>query len=449
MADIINITDNATEVVAALNEATSGEFSVSMTATEFVGEVNDALDAGASVSDTSTELVGKINEAADAEPVAAPDPVKFLHYSDPHGVNYYHPTDPAYAYTTNKAVKMMTDSTDTDYDADIAFTILSGDNLAANYASGYYEGMRLAAVAADTNTNGNHLVIMGNHDAGDQVYGRSHATMLTGLKSLMTNAGVTYGGEDAAYWHKDYALSNGGKLRVFGTDEYDYGATSMTYDAVITSAQKDWFIGLLKGLGNKDYFIVVTHKPPFNGNGASAIAKRAVNKFCSSQLYDWVSENTMNTFAEIINAYKNGTTYGTEDWSGKAGQATFLCHLCGHIHGDYHGAHLTYSDQLVLCIDTCKSSVTDYEYGLGADCSDLLTRTTGIILNKVTIDFENERITIDRIGDKVTTARTVDSSTYPHDAGDTQGKEYPSITRDTITFDYTTAQVVESEVNNE
>lgn len=440
MADLINIDNTAAEVVAALDDY--GDFSVGMTATEFVGEVNDALDAGASVSDTATVLVGKINEAADAEPVAAPDPVKFLHYSDPHGTDYYHPQDKAWARTTNKAVKMMTDTDDADYDADIAFTVLSGDNLAANYASGYYEGMRLAVLDADTNTNGNHLVIMGNHDAGDTVYGRSHANMVTGLKSLMANASVTYGGDGCAYWHKDYSLSNGGKLRVIGTDEYDYGTTQMTYNAVITSAQKAWFIGLLKQLTDKDYFIVVCHKPPFNGTGATAIAKRAANKFCSSQLYDWVSENTMKTFAEIINAYKNNTAYGNEDWSGKAGDATFLCHLCGHIHGDYHGPHLAYSDQLVLCIDTCKSGVTNYEYGQGADCSDLLTRTTGIILNKVTIDFENERITIDRIGDKVTTARTVDSSTYPHDAGDTQGKEYPALTRDTITFDYTTAQVV-------
>lgn len=63
---------------------------------------------------------------------------------------------------------------------------------------------------------------------------------------------------------------------------------------------------------------------------------------------------------------------------------------------------------------------------------------TGILLNKVTIDFAKHQVKVDRIGAKNVPARTIDKVNDSHDVGDSHddGYTYPALTRDTITFGF-------------
>lgn len=305
----------------------------------------------------------------------------------------------------------------------------------------------------------------------------------------MANAAPIFGGEGKAYWHKDFPLTNGGKLRLIATDEYDIGTgySGFGNTTIYQPSQIEWLVGLLNGLTRKDYFILCTHNYPM-GSQHNVLAEgealpsiksfRAANKFCSNYLWDWgVSSNgNMAIFADIVNAYLKGTsisntykpysgtpvTVGKDanddldvDFSGVTSKAAFVCFLCGHLHGEVCHRHPVYNGQngrsalLVLDIDCAKNAAT---IGNNAgDESDIPTASrTGVLMNKVTIDFAKHQVKVDRIGAKNVPARTIDKVNDQHDAGDSHvdGYTYPAVTRDTITFDFTTAQMVESEVSN-
>lgn len=424
----LNVENTANELVAALGEY--GDFSTDMTATEFVGEVNTAFpDADVSVNDSATTLVARINNAEYAEP---PEPFMFLHYSDSHGVYQ----------SASKAAGMVGDPTREDYDADLAFAINTGDGTSNTQMTNA--------------NNGKHYVIFGNHDASD-VYSKNYANMVAAIRNWLPNPSVDtdfhFGGENKAYWYKDFILSNGRKLRLFGTCEYEYfdGDGSYLYTSVVSQSQVDWLIAKLDELGEDDYFIVATHKPSVPSDSLGIKNRRNMNKFCSSNLWTWdTGGGAQVIFSKIVDAYKNkrkienytNTAYNSvvtinKDWT-NASPATFLCFLCGHVHGDYHGSTPDLSNLLMFDIDTCRASA-------GADDeSDIPTsvRTANgnILINKVTVDFEHKRIRVDRIGSQEVPARIVgeNAAVYAHDAGDPNGNgyTYPAVTRDHITFDF-------------
>ncbi len=439
MTDIDNTMSGAqaTTAINARLEEIGSEVSVS---NESASSVCEKLNGFFDDFDGTTELTSSMSgsgfadavndnfEIAEQEPPApevAPDPIKFLHYSDPHGTSA----------TTSKADKILSDQTDDDYDADITFCLLTGDN-----GSSLDNAIRNA-------DKGKHLLIMGNHDAHGTYQRDNHSALVSGLKSLMTQGGVIYGDESgqSAYWHKDFVLSDGNKLRLIATDEYEAGEA--VYNTVITQAQVDWFIGLLQGIGVNDYVIVATHKPPFPNNAGTGVSSyRRRNKFCSCVLNDWDSNGNMGVFADILNAYTKGDvlrkTYSSPygyvsasvdvNFSLNSDRAKVLCMLFGHVHGDYHGPHPSHNNLLIMGIDCCKASNTLGVYDETDIPAESRAAANNVLMNKVTINFEQQRITIDRIG-----AQDVPATTYG-------GIDYPAVNRDTITFGFD-AQVVEDQ----
>lgn len=458
MADLLNINMNAGEVIAALDEY--GDFSAGMTATEFVGEVNTAFpDADAELTDTASELVDKVNNAQPSPSSAIPEGtvLKFLHYSDPHSL----------VNATNKAKKMMSDPNDANYDPDIAFALLTGDNGLYKNENGQKVPNELCELLEDSDEF-NHFMIMGNHDASDQ-YGRSsqgHANMVAAMTGyFMPNNVVTFG-QNACYWYKDFfvgyevdGLQKSIKVRVIGTDEYeDPGVSGWAYDALVSKAQVDWLIDRIDELGKDDYFIIATHQVPFSYNKntntpatANPVNQRRKNNFCCTNLsgYDGTTDH-MDVFSDVVWAYKNKENFSksysrgltiSKDWSG-ANPATFLGFPCGHVHADIHeGIPKTgYEDLLMMCIDTSKNTWPSSS----ADFSANERRDADFInINKVTVNFHDKTIRIDRIGCQQVDAMTVPATTiagveYP-------AKEYPSVMRDNIVFDFNANVIEEGE----
>ena len=461
----ITTDNNAQELLTAINEGLSGELTTDNTATELVEFINNAISSGGSGTFPANTIlpsaIGSLEQGEDIGGMTIADFIKygingatkkfsFLHYSDAHG-SYQ---------STAKAAGMVGDSTREDYDPNLSFALYTGDGI--------------SNTAMANANNGKHLLIMGNHDANDS-YGHRYANFIAPLKGFMPSTQVDknlhYGGEvqgsdeegTEAYWYKDFPLIGGSKVRLFGTCEYEYNGNdgSSTYTTVIRQNQVDWLIEKMNELTENDYFIVAVHQPPTTVGDSAIIKRRRQNKFCSSALWSWTSSGGQNIYRTIVDAYKNDkqvnkemSNYGSVkvrinvDWSDSTRKkATFLCFLCGHEHGDYHGgipiSSTVNSNILLLAIDTCKSSA-----GSG-DESDIPTsvRTANgnILINKVTVDFYKRTIRVDRIGAQEVPARIVgeNASVYAHDSGDPNGT-YPAITRDYITFDFDANVITES-----
>lgn len=392
MADLLNINMNADEVIAALDEY--GDFSVGMTATEFVGEVNTAFpDADAELTDTASELVDKVNNAQPSPSPVIPEGtvLKFLHYSDPHNTKG----------STEKAIEVMTapvvnGEPNPDYDPDIDFVVCSGDIDA-------YDTAFKAALNASS-----HLLVNGNHDGRVFASNPSYKALLRGY---MENSGVNFGASGELYWYKDYSvqgLPTGAKVRIIGVDEYDGEGTGLT-NPIMTNTQIGWIIDRIDELGKNDYLIIVLHQAPLL---TADVTTQGKNVFCWTRDWGWDGYNDMSTFlSDVAKAYKHGQllnkTYhsgaasATKDWTGKTDQATFLGFLCGHVHADIHcGVPRTgYTDLLMMCIDTGKglgqsvADATDFPYSVRQAANNAC-------INKVTVDFHNKSIRIDRIGMK-------------------------------------------------
>lgn len=455
MEERINIGNSATEVATALSEY--GDFSADMSATEFVGEVNTAFpDAEASVNDSATTLVGKINNAD------VPDDdmkvLKFLHVSDTHNLTGSNFLGEAIAQMNN--------------DDGILALIHTGD--IANQSI-------INSIEANKSVL-KPLSVIGNHDAKD-LYQKDVVAMRTNMSKI--NDGVTWGNMTpktegdtdyyGCYWSKDYWVDEKQtrRLRIIGLDLYNYTeedpSGGSTYTNVITQAQMDWFVGRLTSLGKNDYFIVCMHEVPW----LCSQSYRRKNDWCSSRLYSYnqAGSGPARFIANVVRAYTHGTNtssspISTSSYSGKTTAkvetdfsqytpATFLCYLCGHEHGDYHGYHpsSSFNDQLLFCIDTSQG-------GSGGDLSDIALSDTyngtdrgsgsgylrncissnpgkGILMNLMTLDFARKTITLSRIGQYKTFEHST-SKGFRGDSDDPNGQSYiyPAVERTTITFPF-------------
>ena len=319
-----------------------------------------------------------------------------------------------------------------------AFTIFTGDFATDTYTS--VQNQALKEPMKSFSSEHDLLAVLGNHDAWEGFVApglagsNSSKSAAAFIKDIMSDK-VTFGDVNnnipqSSYWHKDYPLPNGSKLRVIGIDQYQYrnkteqGYTS--YDVMYLQSQVDWFISRIKELNSDDYFLVALHEPPVNKNSESAIASRRHNSFCSSKLLNWgngVTNGELWPF--IVDAYKhkkkvvNQIIYNQNRSTGEAltsvvvnedfqniSPCKFLGYLCGHIHADIHLPHPNpeYSDQLIMCID-CSTAYRTSKTNHVGPVSDIVDRPFGnVLINEVSIDFDNEIITISRIGNKDTVA---------------------------------------------
>lgn len=407
--DVLAVDDNATQIVANANATFSG--------------VDGAVNV--SVDDNAEDFVEALNTNFDAfedEDTPSLSSVRFLHISDNHDS-----TD-----AIDECRNLM------DGDDSIAFTILTGDY--SHQTAGVSTELRSSL----DNFGHEFLILTGNHDIKN-TFANNQANATGFIKSVIHSDDVVFGDSNnvASYYYKDIALSFSSKLRIIVMDSYDYraGGIPANYDTFYTDSQMRWFVNLLKGLSGNDYFIVAMHEPPINSTPTSvstsnpepsAAALRRANKFCSANLYEWDSSFSNGIICPIIvDAYQNSQhlktrvnnvnsstgvavsdVYIDADFT-KGEKATFLFYLGGHLHGDMCAYHPSYPNQLILLVDDANQSP------LGSD-SDIRTRSNGILINDVTIDFENQDTIITRIGQNAAEA----------------ANGFPALTRDTITFPF-------------
>lgn len=289
-------------------------------------------------------------------------------------------------------------------DDDIGFILHTGDMASSSYNKLLNVDCRVP-----------RLGILGNHDAWDDY--KDETAAAAALQALCGND-VIYGEgiddgvafSDSTYWYKDVVTDAGKTIRFIAVNEYDYstadfGVQSKTpwiYAPVRTQRQMKWLCDLLKNTPS-DYFIVlVTHTP------------LQENTWPSAQEKEWVVAGQYGTsldgstwYAKVIHAYLthgvfNGTatvTYReyftlnfTYDFSDLVDNATFICHLCGHLHQDRVG-HLSapYDNQLMLCVtraDTTASGAID-----DVDRTEITWAA-----NKVTFDLSLKQVVVERVG---------------------------------------------------
>ena len=364
--------------------------------------------------------------------------LKFLHISDVHNS----------ADAINECKSMM------DNNSDIAFTILTGD-----YSSGSGSGSSSYSSVNSplTNLGSKLLMVNGNHDVED-AFAKNQQNATAFLKGKIRNSEIVWGDSQgvASYWYRDFELSENSKLRIIGVDAYEFNtAYGSRYDTVYTQAQVDWIVARMTELRSTDYLIFAMHEPPVNSTvvdyaynqegkmDTDIVAKRRANKFCSSRLWVWdTSLSNGNLLPKVVKAYqeqgkmaqsllqKNSLTRENilslslgYDFS-ETDPATFLCYLCGHLHGEYAEYHPNkqFEDQLILCVDNSNPSTLGSSSDIGKRSSDTATgtRSNGKLINKIALDFENRTITITRHGQQ-------NALSY---------NGFAAVTRDTISFPF-------------
>ena len=360
--------------------------------------------------------------------------VKFLHISDVHN----HTS----ADSITRCKSLM------DEDSSLEFTILTGDYTGYN---GSYSD-----VATSLQSLGSKILLLnGNHDIYDG-FGNSQIDATQFLKSIVVNNDVHWGDMEgvASYYYIDVIISSSAKLRIISVDSYDYRlGTGSRYDTIYTKAQVDWVVERLMELSANDYVIIAMHEPPVNASTVDygynvsgmmdddAVALRRANSFCSARLWVWdTSLSNGDLWPTIIDAYQRrqqmAGSVDNVDSSTKqvlssialvydfrnANPATFLFYLGGHLHGDFAEYHPRYQNQLILLVDCGNSSTLGNSSDIGVRATDTSqgTRSNGVLINKVELDFLNKETTITRIGQ--------------NDALSFNG--FPAITRTSIKFPF-------------
>lgn len=450
----ISLSDGAADVCSTLNEVFSGydgvdELSATMSATEFVAAVNKDFGIAAD---------------GELEPL---ERFSFLHMSDSHGADS----------SINKAISMMT-SGNSDYDDSIEFFLHTGDMGQSNNSSKEINAFDSNAAAMKM------LFVQGNHDANeicrevlDRVSGNNgkNGKFILRYKAegWMNNMNVAWGNTDeesvtidgyppkmsrGIYWSKDFILSDGKrKLSVIGLDLYNTGAGALAaYSHYITQKQANWFKSQLSTLGKNDYFLIALHEVPMYNNqerndapSTNATVLRRKNAFCSSRLWTFspCSKGYEVFLTAIVDAYLNrenktiSVTYGEDtitvnaEFANKQ-PATFVAWLCGHVHGEILTHHPDYPNQLISSIDNCFSAhpngqSSDLRYNSSGvpDDSGTSRPQNSVLINKLTIDFDNKELTIDRIGLKNTAHHTITTKSTGIDQVDshTVGYEYDAV----------------------
>lgn len=392
----LNVSMSASDIITALNLAFS----------PYQGrvEITSSMDAGDVISavNQNISLIGGDGGS---------NTIKFLHISDVHNS----------ADAINKCKELM------DNDSSLLFTIFTGD---------YPQGRTYSNVESPLKSLGSKiLMVTGNHDVGDAWY-NSQANATAFMKTIVTDNNVVFGDTNgvASYWYRDIQLSSSSKLRIIGIDAYDYRGgvgTGSQFDTIYTQEQVDWVVARMTELRSTDYLIIAVHEPPvnastinysYNVNGRmddDIVALRRANQFCSARLWVWDTSLTNGSlFPLIVNAYQNklrlqNSVTNTNSVTGEIlssincnydfrsiQPATFLFYLGGHLHGDFVYYHPTYQNQLISLIDCGNPSTLGNSSDIGVRATDTTngSRENGIVINEMTLDFDNQETTITRIG---------------------------------------------------
>ena len=339
--------------------------------------------------------------------------IKFLHISDIHNL----PNADAIVECKNI----------TDNDTTINFTILTGD-----YTG--YDGSYSNMTPALKEINDKLLMLNGNHDVYDG-FKNNQANATAYLKEILKNSDVEWGDSKniASYYYKDYNINGNSKLRIISLDSYDYQkGIGSKYDTAYSQEQVDWIISKIIELRSTDFFIVAMHEPPVNATiekpsynvegkmDKDIVSLRRTNDFCSSRLWTWdTSYSNGNLLPIIVNAYLNkenivqtvinensltkeafSTVDINYDFSTIGELATFLFYIGGHLHGDLVAYHPDYPQQLILLVDCASNSTLGQSSDIGdrSTTTSTGTRSDGILINEVDLDFQNKQITVTRRG---------------------------------------------------
>lgn len=315
----------------------------------------------------------------------------FLHFSDSHDTTY----------GIEKCIQLM------DSDEDISLAVDSGDT-----GNG-------STVTKMKNSEHTFLNVLGNHDTADFCSFNQKTARDTIIYPVCGNI-VNMGSDTASYWYKD--VTKGDKtIRFIGFDEYEYNnvgtcetSGDYKYGVVYSQAQINWLITLLKNTPSHYYIVMVHHqalaytrdvitegdfisKKWYNGKNIYSQCKTYGDLTMIPQILDaYLSKKSINKSFKCGD--KNNTMISVNEDFSNNNPAKFLFHLGGHLHWDDCEYHPNYNNQLMLYVSSCRGGI--YGTGSGQECGDLTrTDTDGnFCINKITVDFENNKINIDRIG---------------------------------------------------
>ena len=431
-------------------------------AATFVSELNGKFSSinGITLSedDFSDAFVEKLNqnfellEASQGgdEPVEGEHKFIFLHASDSHGSQY----------SINKAKELLADESN-----EISYLIHTGDMFLNTIASdnirnAIIDGDKHRLDGKLLFVAGNHDVAQAY--SGDPallrhgVFDENDNLQYAGMDTYMDGSGAVFGSSDGCYWHKrvDNVDGMGNRLWIIGIcdfqKKYSSTLTNSSITPYLSKEQGDWLCNILKGMGANDYFIIASHYPPFRkGDGDSTIKDYQRTTHIDKDLF--LSDrfpNGTNTWLKghsvlqaIVDSYLNrqniqlrktseskwypSQTSTNPYYSGSSSingefesleflgntaynfsgcsPAKFLFFLNGHIHADLAYYLCDFPYMLNLNIDTSHSGDTqNWAYDLSRKESGNKLNGNWVLLNKVTIDFNNETIRIDRIGAQIT-----------------------------------------------
>lgn len=419
----IDKTNNATQFINVVNANLSianinTRLTDKMNAVQIIDTLNNIFKiiANATVltlSMNSCEFIDAVNKNFEQLMPQDVPTIKFLHISDIHNL----PSADAIVECKN----IM------DNDTTINFTILTGD-----YTG--YDGSYSNMTSPLKDINDKLLMLNGNHDVYDG-FKNNQANATAYLKEILKNSDVEWGDSKniASYYYKDYDINGNSKLRIISLDSYDYQkGIGSKYDTAYSQEQVDWIISKIIELRSTDFFIVAMHEPPVNATiekpsynvegkmDKDIVSLRRTNDFCSSRLWTWdTSYSNGNLLPIIVNAYLNKEnivqTVINEnsltkeafsnidinyDFSTIGEPATFLFYIGGHLHGDLVAYHPDYPQQLILLVDCASNSTLGQSSDIGdrSTTTSTGTRSDGILINEVDLDFQNKQITVTRKG---------------------------------------------------
>ncbi len=295
------------------------------------------------------------------------------------------------------------------------FIVHTGDTVEWDMNSNY----KFFADAAKTseipmyNCVGNHETFKGKEKVSNEFI---HEEMLKDLKNIQSPNG-------RGYYYTDFEKHS---LRLIVLNIYDYdddlNAGWVRESYMLSQTQCDWLIEVLKDAAEKDYAVIIaSHDSDIPIRGGS-------NDFGFCQRYEpypWgIPGPREHIVADIIDAFKHGKelkldfTYqptgvhiSIDEKFEKAGE--FICHLCGHRHGDFVGYLPGFEDQLSICMP-CSGCYPEGYHNIGEELSDLPRvpdTVTEDCLNFYSIDREKKTISIVRVGatvnDKLETRRAL------------------------------------------
>lgn len=313
----------------------------------------------------------------------------FYHISDTHG----------YQYGINKCIELMGDDPS-------MFTVLTGDIVAT-------AAMKTAMV-----NSGKFYTLLGNHDYADK-YGYSSLTGRQDIIDPVCGTRVNFGSANAAYWYADIQAANGYTVRMISFDEYEgqvVGQASWKYQVIMSQAQIDWFINLLKNTPSTYGLILLHHQPvsaarvehtdlfvsesaplfyEYEGTHSDTIPQ---TNMCPAILIPMIMDAYLNkgTFAgTFFCGSSNGTTMTFNEDFSNVTPCKFLAHIGGHTHWDCVEYLPLFPAQLQILIDQDRSQRYTY--------SDLprvnsASDPSSYCINKYTINLDSGAILIERIG---------------------------------------------------